>query len=74
MGHKAVIVLDYVTGNILDFIKIDGDPQGLQISNDYKLLFVSDTKNNLTKIYNTLDNSLIKNINVGKEPTTILCV
>ena len=30
--------------------------------------------NNLIKIYNTLDNNLIKNIHVGKEPTTILCV
>lgn len=74
MGHKSVVVLDYVTGKVLDFIDIDGDPQGLQIAKDYKLLFVSDTKNNLIKIYNTVDNSLIKNISVGKEPTTILCV
>ena len=74
MGHKAVIVLDYVTYEVLDFIDIDGDPQGLQLTKNYKSLFVSDTKNNLIKIYNTLDNSLIKNINVGKEPTTILCV
>ena len=74
MGHKAVIVLDYVTYEVLDFIDIDGDPQGIQLTKNYKSLFVSDTKNNLIKIYNTLDNSLIKNINVGKEPTTILCV
>ena len=74
MGHKKVIVLDYDTGEILDYINIDGNPQGLQISNDYKLLFISDTKNNLIKIYNTLDNLLLKDIKVGKEPTTIICM
>lgn len=74
MGHKKVIILDYDTGEILDYIDINGDPQGLYISNDSKLLFISDTKNNLIKIYNTSDNTLIKNIKVGKEPTTILCV
>ena len=31
-------------------------------------------KNNLIKVYNTSDNTLIKNIEVGKEPTTILCM
>lgn len=74
MGHKKVIILDYDTGEILDYIKIDGYPQGIHISNDYKLLFVSDTKNNLIKVYDTLDNILVKNIEVGKEPTTILCM
>ena len=74
MGHKKVIVLDYDTGEILDYINIDGNPQGLQISNDYKLLFISDTKNNLIKIYNTLDNILLKDIKVVKEPTTIICM
>ena len=74
MGHKKVIVLDYDTGEILDYINIDGNPQGLQISNDYKLLFISDTKNNLIKIYNTLDNILLKDIKVGNEPTTIICM
>lgn len=74
IGHKKVIVLDYDTGEILDYINIDGNPQGLQISNDYKLLFISDTKNNLIKIYNTLDNILLKDIKVGKEPTTIICM
>lgn len=74
MGHKKVIILNYDTGEILDFIDIDGDPQGIQISDDYKLLFISDTKNNLIKVYNTLDNTLIKNIEVGKEPTTIFCM
>lgn len=74
MGHKKVMILDYDTGELLDYIDVDGNPQGLQISNDYKLLFVSDTKNNLIKIYNTSDNTLIKNIEVGKEPTTIICM
>lgn len=74
MGYKKVIILDYYTSEILDYINIDGDPQGLKISDDYKLLFISDTKNNLIKVYNTLDNKLIKNIEVGKEPTTILCL
>jgi len=74
MGYKKVVILDYCTGEISDYINIDGDPQGLIISDDYKLLFISDTKNNLIKIYNTLDNKLIKSIKVGKEPTTILCM
>lgn len=74
MEHKEVIILDYETSEVLECIKIDGNPQGLQISKDYNLLFVSDTKTNSIKIYNTLDNSLMKNIHVGKEPTTILCV
>ena len=74
MGYKKVMILDYDTGEVLDYINIDGDPQGIQISNDYKLLFISDTKNNLIKVYNTSDNTLIKNIEVGKEPTTILCM
>lgn len=54
------MILDYDTGKVLDYINIDGDPQGIQISNDYKLLFISDTKNNLIKVYNTSDNTLIK--------------
>ena len=74
MGYKKVMILDYDTGKVLDYINIDGDPLGIQISNDYKLLFISDTKNNLIKVYNTSDNTLIKNIEVGKEPTTILCM
>ena len=74
MGYKKVMILDYDTGEVLDYINIDGDPQGIQISNDYKLLFISDTKNNLIKVYNTSDNTLIKNIEVGKEPTTVLCM
>ena len=74
MGYKKVFILDYDTGEILDYINVVGDPQGVYISDDYKLLFISDTKNNLIKVYNTLDNNLIKDIKVGKEPTTILCM
>lgn len=74
MGYKKVVILDYDTGKIFDYINIVGEPQGIQISDDYKLLFISDTKNNLIKIYDTLDNNLIKDIKVGKEPTTILCM
>ena len=74
MSNKKVVILDYDTGEILDYINIDGEPQGIYITDDYKLLFISDTKNNLIKIYDTLDNNLIKDIKVGKEPTTILCM
>ncbi len=74
MGYKKVVILDYDTGEILDYIDIFGEPQGVYISDDYKLLFISDTKNSLIKIYNTLDNKLIKDIKVGKEPTTIFCM
>ena len=74
MGYKKIIILDYDNDEIVDFIDINGEPQGLYISHDYKLLFISDTKNNSIKIYNTSDNTLIKSIKVGKEPTTILCV
>lgn len=74
MGYKKVMILDYESGEVLDSINIDGEPQGLHISDDYRLLFISDTKNNLIKIYSTLDNSLIKDVKVGKEPTTILCM
>jgi ABC-type enterochelin transport system substrate-binding protein len=71
---EEVMILDYESGEVLDSINIDGEPQGLHISDNYRLLFISDTKNNLIKIYSTLDNSLIKDVKVGKEPTTILCM
>ena len=37
MVYKEVIILDYETSEILNYINIDGIPQGLQISKDYKL-------------------------------------
>ncbi|HAU4951915.1 TPA: YncE family protein, partial [Clostridioides difficile] len=38
------------------------------------LLFVSDTQENSVKVYETANNKLIKEIKVGKEPTTIICL
>ena len=55
-------------------IDIDGIPQGLEISPDEERLFISDTQKNSVKVYDTLTNQLIKEIKVGKEPTTIICV
>lgn len=74
LGHKDVRILDYNTGEYEGSICIDGSPQGLEISKDEKLLFVSDTQKNSVKIYNTIDNCLIKEVKVGKEPTTIICM
>ena len=39
MSNKKVVILDYDTGEILDYINIDGEPQGIYITDDYKLLF-----------------------------------
>ena len=55
-------------------IKINGIPQGLEISNDYSRLFVSDTENGEIKVFDTKTNQLMKAIHVGKEPTTIVCL
>lgn len=74
LGYNDIRVLDYETGEQLDFIEIDGSPQGLDISKDEKLLFVSDTQKNSIKVYDTSKNILIKEIKVGKEPTTIICL
>ncbi|MGL6105135.1 YncE family protein [Romboutsia sp.] len=74
LGYRNVRVLEYSTGKYLRNIEINGDPQGLQISNDEKLLFVSDGQKNSIKIYDTSNYLLIKEVKVGKEPTTIVCV
>lgn len=74
IGYKNVRILEYSTGKYLKNIDMGGNPQGLQISNDGNLLFVSDAQKNSIKIYNTLDDLLIKEVKVGKEPTTIKCV
>jgi YVTN family beta-propeller protein len=71
---KSLLNLDYNNYEMIGYIDIDGTPQGLEISNDGKYLFVTDTFNNSVKIYNTDDNELIKAIKVGKEPTTIIFV
>ncbi len=73
LGYKNIKILDkrekYI-GNI----DIDGIPQGLEISPDENRLFISDTQNNSLKVYDTSTNELIKEIKVGKEPTTIICM
>ncbi|MDK2585986.1 YncE family protein [Romboutsia sedimentorum] len=74
LGYKHIKILDYDTGSYLDCINVEGNPQGLAISKDEKLLLVSDTQKNSIKIYNTNNNELIKEVKTGKEPTTILCV
>lgn len=74
LGHRNVRILDYETGQYIGSIDVDGNPQGLEISKDDKLLFVSDTQRDSIKVYDTSNNVLIKEVKVGKEPTTIICV
>lgn len=74
LGYKNIKILDYSSGKYIGNIDIDGIPQGLEISPDEKRLFVSDTQKNSVKVYDTYTNQLIKEIKVGKEPTTIVCM
>lgn len=74
LGYRNVRILDYETGLYIGCINVNGNPQGLEISKDEKLLFVSDTQQNSIKVYETSSNKLVKEIKVGKEPTTIVCV
>ncbi|HGM3509375.1 TPA: YncE family protein [Clostridioides difficile] len=74
LGYNNVRILDYTTSRYIGNIEINGIPQGLEISKDEKLLFVSDTQENSVKVYETANNKLIKVIRVGKEPTTIVCL
>ena len=74
LGYKNVRILDYNTRKYIGKIDIDGNPQGLEISKDERLLFVSDTQRNSLKVYDTNTNKLIKEIKTGKEPTTIICM
>lgn len=74
LGYNNVRILDYTTSRYIGNIEINGIPQGLEISKDEKLLFVSDTQENSVKVYETANNKLIKEIKVGKEPTTIICL
>ena len=46
----------------------------MKLSNDFKYLFISDTKNDLVKMYDCKDDCLINEVNSGKEPTTISIV
>lgn len=72
--YKSIKILDYDTGEYIGNIEVNGIPQGLEVTKDEETILVSDTQNNLIKIYKASDNSFIKEVRVGKEPTTILCV
>ena len=74
IGYQSIITLDYYTGEKIGCIEVDGVPQGIEISKDSKLLFISDTQKNSIKVYDTEEQTFINEIKVGKEPTTILCV
>ncbi len=74
LGYKNIKIIDYNQGKYIGNIDIDGIPQGLEISKDEKKLFISDTQKNSVKVYDTSTNQLIKEIKVGKEPTTIICM
>ncbi|MGL4912105.1 MAG: YncE family protein [Romboutsia sp.] len=74
LGYKCIKIMDYNQGKYIGSFNIDGIPQGLEISHDEKLLFVSDTQKNTVKVYDTETNKLVKEIKVGKEPTTIICM
>lgn len=74
LGYKNIKILDYNQVKYIGNIDVDGIPQGLEISKDDKRLFVSDTQRNSVKVYDTATNGLIKEIKVGKEPTTIICM
>ncbi|MGL5650569.1 MAG: YncE family protein [Paraclostridium sp.] len=74
LGYKAIKILDYKTHKEIGCIKVNGNPQGLELSNDSKFLFLTDTFNNSVKIYGTDKNEIIDEIKVGKEPTTIVFV
>lgn len=72
LGYKSIKVLNYINNKEIKTVTIDGFPQGLELSNDGKLLFLTDTFNNSVKVFRTDINELIKEIRVGKEPTTII--
>lgn len=74
LGYKNIKILDYSLGKYIGNIDIEGIPQGLEISPNEERLFISDTQKNSVKVYDTSTNQLIKEIKVGKEPTTIICM
>ena len=45
-----------------------------EVEKNEEKLFISDTQKNSVKVYDTSTNKLIKDIKVGKEPTTIICM
>ncbi len=72
LGYKDIKILDYNNYRNIGCIKINGNPQGLALSEDGRYLFVTDTFNNSVKVYETGANKYINEIKVGKEPTTIV--
>lgn len=73
LGYKSIKVIDCTTYKEIKNLDINGIPQGIELSDDGKLLFFTDTFNNSVKICETNKNEIIKEIKVGKEPTTIVC-
>ena len=53
LGYNQIKILDYRLGKYIGKIKVNGIPQGLEISKDYSRLFVSDTENDEIKVYDT---------------------
>ncbi len=74
MGYKAILVLDNDTNTVVNRIEIDGYPQGLCLIENNSKLLVSDTKRSIVLEYDALSLEYIKSIQVGKEPTTIVCL
>lgn len=74
LKSNSILILDYDTKDIIKKIECDGYLQGMKLSNDFKYLFISDTKNDLVKMYDCKDDCLINEVNSGKEPTTISIV
>ena len=64
LGYNQIKILDYRLGKYIGKIKVNGIPQGLEISKDYSRLFVSDTENDEIKVYDTKTNQLIKAIHI----------
>ena len=62
LGYNQIKILDYRLGKYIGKIKVNGIPQGLEISKDYSRLFVSDTENDEIKVYDTKTNQLIIHI------------
>ncbi|KXZ40297.1 40-residue YVTN family beta-propeller repeat-containing protein [Alkalithermobacter thermoalcaliphilus JW-YL-7 = DSM 7308] len=70
---KSVTIINKKTYKIIEKIMITGNPLGIDISKDNKYAFISDIKENNIKVLDISKRKVIKNIGVGKEPTTIVC-
>ena len=74
LGCKGIKIFDYDTLEYIDMIKINSISYAVEVSSCGELLYISDAKQNSIKIYETESYRLVKEIQVGKEPTTIVCV